>query len=81
MKLRYPVSSARLLASVFCVLAIGFSSGCVQVQPWQKGTLAQKTMQAGGPVPELGKIDQHVYYSKEAVTGGTGVGGGGCGCN
>jgi hypothetical protein len=24
---------------------------------------------------------EHVYQSKEAVTGGYGVGGGGCGCN
>jgi hypothetical protein len=26
-------------------------------------------------------IDQHVYFSKEASTGGVGVAGGGCGCN
>lgn len=27
------------------------------------------------------KLEQHVYASKEATTGGYGVGGGGCGCN
>jgi hypothetical protein len=32
-------------------------------------------------VPGLVKIDNHVYFSKEAVRGGSGVGGGGCGCN
>ena len=26
-------------------------------------------------------IDEHVYFSKEAATGGRGIGGGGCGCN
>ncbi|HQA35203.1 MAG TPA: DUF4266 domain-containing protein [Casimicrobium huifangae] len=26
-------------------------------------------------------FSQHVYFSKEAASGGTGVGGGGCGCN
>jgi hypothetical protein len=27
------------------------------------------------------KTQQHIYTSKEAATGGYGVGGGGCGCN
>ncbi len=26
-------------------------------------------------------FDDHVYFSKEATSGGQGVGGGGCGCN
>jgi hypothetical protein len=26
-------------------------------------------------------LDDHIYFSKEASTGGNGVGGGGCGCN
>jgi len=26
-------------------------------------------------------LDDHIYFSKEASTGGQGVGGGGCGCN
>mgnify|MGYP000853843230 CR=1 FL=1 len=59
----------------------GILSGCQQVQPWQKSALARETMRPGGPVTELSKIDQHVYTSKEAVKGGTGIGGGGCGCN
>jgi hypothetical protein len=25
--------------------------------------------------------DDHIFFSKEASTGGSGVGGGGCGCN
>jgi hypothetical protein len=24
---------------------------------------------------------EHIYFTREAATGGTGVGGGGCGCN
>jgi len=27
------------------------------------------------------RVQQHIYASKEAATGGYGVGGGGCGCN
>lgn len=71
-------------ASLACALALGgILAGCqIQpVQPWEKGTLGQDTMKPAGPVPALSKIDGHVYYSKEAVRGGTGVGGGGCGCN
>jgi hypothetical protein len=62
------------------LLALG---GCstTPVQPWEKNTLAQDTMKPAGPVSALVKIDGHVYFSKEAVHGGTGVGGGGCGCN
>ena len=27
------------------------------------------------------RFEQHIYESKEAASGGYGVGGGGCGCN
>jgi hypothetical protein len=65
--------------------AVGLlGAGCSAIQPvepWEKSTLAQETMKPAGPVPALARIDSHVYYSKEAVRGGSGVGGGGCGCN
>lgn len=51
-----------------------------EVKPWQKDILAQERMQ----IPKDGMFqysDDHVYFSKEASTGGNGVGGGGCGCN
>jgi Domain of unknown function (DUF4266) len=47
----------------------------------EKNTLALETMQSEGPLPGLARTDGHVYFSKEAARGGTGVGGGGCGCN
>ncbi|MCW5633686.1 MAG: DUF4266 domain-containing protein [Rubrivivax sp.] len=31
--------------------------------------------------PLATRLDQQVYESKEAASGGYGVGGGGCGCN
>lgn len=72
----------RRISTLFALsLALGLASGCTTVQPWEKSILAKNTLKTSGPVPELGVIDQHVYYSKEAVRGGTGVGGGGCGCN
>jgi hypothetical protein len=33
------------------------------------------------PAPVDNALDEHIYYSKEAASGGQGVGGGGCGCN
>lgn len=72
-----------LRASLACLAAPALLAltGCAQVQPWEKATLAKPTMQAAGSVPLLSKFDQHIYTSKEAVKGGTGIGGGGCGCN
>ncbi|EAT11918.1 DUF4266 domain-containing protein [Bermanella marisrubri] len=50
------------------------------VKPWEKGILAKPQMDIGGdPIDKY--VDDHIYYSKEGSTGGTGVGGGGCGCN
>lgn len=51
-----------------------------EVKPWEKGVLAKETMLLeGSPIDSY--VDDHIYFSKEASTGGTGVGGGGCGCN
>ena len=33
------------------------------------------------PDPLESYLDEHIYFSKEASSGGQGVGGGGCGCN
>jgi hypothetical protein len=66
------------------LLAIVLSSllGCATtpVQPWQKGTLARRSM-ALDPDPLQTRFEQHLYFGKEAASGGDGVGGGGCGCN
>ena len=50
------------------------------VKPWERGILAKQSMQL---VPdELENfLDEHIYFSKEASTGGQSIGGGGCGCN
>ncbi|MDH5426130.1 MAG: DUF4266 domain-containing protein [Gammaproteobacteria bacterium] len=51
-----------------------------KVKPWQRGELAKEDMQL---VDDglMNYADEHIYFSKEAATGGKGVGGGGCGCN
>ena len=71
-------SSARRLAAMAGLwLAV---SGCQQVKPWQRETLADPVMRADRDPLGLA-LNEHVWFSREAVTGGRGVGGGGCGCN
>ena len=65
-----------LLAAAAVLLA----TGCVNVKPWQRGTLAEPIMNpARDPIGEAQA--EHVFFSREAANGGRGVGGGGCGCN
>lgn len=74
------------LCVVSCALLVGGCSSLggalsyQEVQPWERGELAQDGMQ-----PVLDAMDQtvddHIYFSREASTGGSGVQGGGCGCN
>lgn len=57
-------------------------SGCASlgVQPWERDVLARPEMSLDAD-PLDAAIDDHVYFSKEASSGGRGFGGGGCGCN
>jgi len=64
------------------VAALVLLSGCssIGIKPWQHDLMARPTMQLdGSPVED--SIDDHIYFSKEASSGGRGFGGGGCGCN
>ncbi|HZZ56581.1 MAG TPA: DUF4266 domain-containing protein [Opitutaceae bacterium] len=67
------------------VAAALWLSGCtnpalMRVQPWDRGTLADETMNPGRDPLSAGQLD-HVYFSREAANGGKAVGGSGCGCN
>jgi hypothetical protein len=55
-------------------------TGCTTVQPWERGNLADVTMRPDRD-PLQAAMTEHVYFSREASSGGRGVGGGGCGCN
>lgn len=55
-------------------------SGCTTVKPWERGYLADYTMRADRDALHVG-MNEHMYFSREASSGGRGVGGGGCGCN
>jgi hypothetical protein len=57
-------------------------SGCspLGVKPWQRDVLAREEMQLDAN-PLDAAIDDHLYFSKEASSGGRSFAGGGCGCN
>lgn len=60
--------------------AVGSLTGCQNVSPWERGTLADYTMRADrDPLTIVNR--EHMWFSREEASGGRGVGGGGCGCN
>lgn len=54
-------------------------SGCVTVQPWERGTLADPIMILDENPIDKGILEHHLDY-REGATGGTGAQAGGCGC-
>ena len=70
-------------SSLLCtILGAALVSGCssIGVKPWQREVLAREEMQLDSD-PLDAAIDDHVYFSKEASSGGRSFAGGGCGCN
>ena len=50
------------------------------VEPWERDVMAADEMALESD-PLDSSVDDHIYFSKEASSGGKGFGGGGCGCN
>lgn len=67
------------LAMCIALLQLG---GCASlgVQPWERELLAQESMNLNADGVDVG-LDEHIYFSKEATSGGRAFAGGGCGCN
>jgi len=63
-----------------CAAAALSFAGCAGVEPWDRDVLARPDMQIVTD-PLEAATDEHIYFSKEASSGGQGFGGGGCGCN
>jgi hypothetical protein len=67
-----------------CILfaALLAITGCssMGVEAWDRDILAKEEMQLTSD-PVEAALDDHIYFSKEASSGGRGFGGGGCGCN
>ena len=72
------VTFKRLAALVMIVSISACSS--MGVDPWDRDLLAKPEM-AINSSPLDQAIDDHIYFSKEASSGGRSFAGGGCGCN
>lgn len=68
------------LIVLLALAGISLTTGCQHVKPWQRGHLADYIMRADRDPMETA-MTEHIYFSREAASGGRGVGGGGCGCN
>ena len=68
-------------ASLLGLAAFAFG-GCssMKVSVWERDILAKEEMQPDSHALDRA-MDDHVYFSKEASSGGRSFGGGGCGCN
>ena len=70
----------RILASAILASLAVAGCGSLGVKPWQRDVLAREEMQLDSN-PLDAAIDDHLYFSKEASSGGHSYAGGGCGCN
>jgi len=57
-----------------------FLTGCVTVKPQERAVLADPVMQFEGD-PKAAAQVRHAIDNREGSFGGSGVSGGGCGCN
>jgi len=74
-RLHRSLAAAVLTAGIACATAL---SGCAGVEPWERDLHARADMKADA---HDAAIDDHIYFSKEASSGGRSFAGGGCGCN
>ena len=78
-------AGGRFIIKIFKLLLIttvGITtlSSCEQVRPWERGLLARPEM-AWDSDPLEALLQDHIFFSKEASSGGDTAAGGGCGCN
>ena len=71
-----------LLLALCLVMLCGVLTACAHwgAEPWERDILAKREMGPNHNGLEMA-VDDHIYFSKEASSGGRGYGGGGCGCN
>ena len=76
-RLRRRFAAAPALGALAATAALAIA-GCAGVEPWERDLHARADMQADA---QDAAIDDHIYFSKEASSGGRSFAGGGCGCN
>jgi hypothetical protein len=77
------MSCCRKFLKILVLSIVGFAiAGCsaTAVKMCETDVLSRPDMQFDYHSVDQA-IDEHIYFSKEAASGGRGFGGGGCGCN
>jgi hypothetical protein len=70
----------RIVISMVVGLVVVLSTGCGTPSAMEKAALGRYEMRADRDLLD-DVFAEHVYFTREAASGGRGVGGGGCGCN
>ena len=80
--MRFPIARSRPLVVAVVIAGALLTAGCssIGVKPWDRDLLSRQDMRPDGNGLD-DAIDDHMYFSKEASSGGRSFGGGGCGCN
>jgi hypothetical protein len=72
--------TASCLRVFLSIILLSLLSGCATVAPQQRAILADPTMQFDAEAKHDAAL-RHALENREGSMGGTGVSGGGCGCN
>jgi hypothetical protein len=70
----------RFIITILLLAGVVWSAGCQTVRPWERGAFTEYGMRPDRD-PLYSAMAEHIYFSREASSGGRGVGGSGCGCN
>ncbi len=70
----------QLRSALLLTLCSLLLSSCADVRAWERGYLARQEM-AWDPDALESSLNDHIFFSKEASSGGNSAAGGGCGCN
>jgi len=78
---QFPIGSKFKRAAICAALAL-LCASCSSIgpKPWEKDLMARAEMKVD-PYPLQSAAEDHIYFSREASSGGRGFAGGGCGCN
>ncbi len=77
---RANIARLRHRALTVAALSLVALTGCATVAPQQRAILADPTMQFDSEAKHDAAL-RHAIENREGSMGGTGVSGGGCGCN
>jgi hypothetical protein len=80
-RLQNCIGSKCMKVAVCAILALSCAScSSIGPKPWEKDLMARAEMKVD-PYPLQSAAQDHIYFSREASSGGRGFAGGGCGCN